>query len=119
MPDAYSIVEQTDITLYVIRCLQTSKAFCKQTLEQLEIDQENKIHLILSDIPTSGYHGGYHYGYNSTGYGYGYGYGYGSKQYGSNSQYSWKYKYSQYYSKLFKKDSTKQETNYYMDEEDA
>ena len=119
VPDAYSIVEQTDITLYVIRCLQTSKSFCKQTLEQLEIDQENKIHLILSDIPTNGYHGGYHYGYGASSYGYGYGYGYGSKQYGSNSQYSWKYKYSQYYTKLFKKDKTKPETNYYMDEEDV
>ena len=84
VPDALSIVADTDITIFVIRCLQTSKSFCSQTLEALEEDYAGKIHLVLSDIPTEGFHSGYGYGYGygygkrSYGYGsYGYGYGYG------------------------------------------
>jgi len=87
VPDALSLVADTDITIFVIRCLQTSKSFCTQTLEALEEDYADKIHLVLSDIPTEGFHSGYgygygygyggkrHYGYGSYGYGYGYGYG--------------------------------------------
>ena len=93
VPDAYAIIEQTDTTLYVIRCLQTSKSMCRQTLEQLAIDHKEKIHLVLSDIPIEGFHRGYNYGYAygygsrtgygyGKGYGYGYGYGYGSDYYG-------------------------------------
>lgn len=89
VPDALSIVADTDITIFVIRCLQTSKSFCSQTLEALEEDYAGKIHLVLSDIPTEGFHSGYGYGYGysygkrSYGYGsfgYGYGYGYGESK---------------------------------------
>lgn len=87
VPDAYALIEQTDVTLFVIRCMQTNKSFCKSTLEQLEVDHKNKVHIVLSDIPTEGhrygyYSGGYGYGYG----GYGYGYGYGSQQYGYGSR---------------------------------
>lgn len=84
VPDAYAIIEQTDVTLFVIRCLQTNKQFCKSTLEQLEVDHKNKIQLVLSDIPTEGRSYGYYSGYGGYGYGgYGYGgYGYGSYGYG-------------------------------------
>ncbi len=89
VPDALSLVAETDLTLFVIRCLQTSKSFCSQALKALEEDYGSKIHLVLSDIPTEGFHGGYGYGYGYGygrkrggygtygGYGYGYGYGYG------------------------------------------
>jgi capsular exopolysaccharide synthesis family protein len=73
VPDALSIVADTDITIFVIRCLQTSKSFCTQTLEALEEDYAGKIHIVLSDVPSEGFH---------SGYGYGYGYGYGKRQYG-------------------------------------
>ena len=58
-------------------------------MKALEEDYGSKIHLVLSDIPTEGFHGGYGYGYGYGygrkrggygtygGYGYGYGYGYG------------------------------------------
>lgn len=88
VPDALSLVADTDLTIFVIRCQQTSKSFCRQTLEALEEDYSGKIHLVLSDIPTEGFHSGYGYGYGygygkrSYGYGsygYGYGYGYGAR----------------------------------------
>ena len=91
VPDAYAIIEQTDPTLFVIRCMQTNKKFCKSALELLSIDHRDKIHLILSDVPIEGlrygyYSGGYGYGYGGYGYGYGYGYGHaygrGRKAYG-------------------------------------
>ena len=85
VPDALSLVADTDITIFVIRCLQTSKSFCSQALEALEEDYADKIHLVLSDIPTEGFHSGY-------GYGYGYGYG-GRKQYGYGSRYGYGYGY--------------------------
>ena len=102
VPDALSIVAETDITLFVIRCVQTSKSFCKQTLEALEEDYAEKIHLVLSDIPTEGFHAGYGYGYGYGygkrrygygSYGYGYGYGYGSKHHSKDKNQkrrSWK-----------------------------
>jgi len=123
VPDAYSIIEQTDTTLYVIRCLQTSKKFCAQTLDQLAINHRHKVHLVLSDMPTSGFHHGYGYGYgygaggygygygNGSGYGYGYGYGYGG------NKNSLRYKYGKYYSRLFKKES--RDVHYYMDDDDV
>jgi len=89
VPDALALVAETDLTVFVIRCLQTSKSFCSQSLQALEEDYGTKIHLVLSDIPTEGFHGGYGYGYGYGygrkqrgyagygGYGYGYGYGYG------------------------------------------
>ena len=79
VPDAMALIEQTDLTLYILRCMETDKRFAKQTLETLSLHHKDKINLILSDIQNSksgkGY--GYGYGYGSN-YGYGYGYGYGS-----------------------------------------
>ena len=101
VPDAYALVEQTDITLFVIRCMQTNKYFAKNTLQQLSVDHSDKIQLILSDIPTErrglrygkGYGYGYGYGYGGYGYGYGsYGYGgYGSYGYGRRKKNSYNY----------------------------
>ena len=51
VPDAMSLIEQTDITLYVLRCLTTDKRFAKQTLENLEMHHKDKIALVLSDVP--------------------------------------------------------------------
>lgn len=95
VPDALSMIEQTDITLFVVRCMQTNRFFARNTLSQLEQNYGDKIQVILSDIPvkrrslrygaTYGYgYGGYGYGYGGYGYGsnYGYGYGYGSNRYG-------------------------------------
>ena len=96
VPDAYTIIEQSDICLYVIRCMQTNNSFCKQTLQQMRelVSNQEKVQIVLSDIPTeglysygSGYgygygYGGYGYGYGGYGYGYGYGYGRSSKRYG-------------------------------------
>ena len=97
VPDALSLVADTDITIFVIRCLQTSKSFCSQALEALEEDYADKIHLVLSDIPAEGFHSGYGYGYGygyggrrqygyGSRYGYGYGYGYGSKHHSSKDK---------------------------------
>ena len=123
VPDAYAIIEQTDLTLFVIRCMQTNKKFCKSALEQLSIDHKDKIHLILSDVPTEGlrygyYSGGYGYGYGGYGYGYGYGYGgygsYGKKDYGYGQR---KYAYGRYLYGFgrHKKDN---QYHYYSDEEE-
>lgn len=80
VPDAFALIEQTDLTLYVIRCMETNKYFCKNTLQQLETDYKDKVQLIFSDMPVEkkGKRFGrksYGYAYNSYGYGYGYGYG--------------------------------------------
>jgi len=132
VPDAYAIIEQSDICLYVIRCLQTNKSFCKQTLEQMTdvIDTPEKVQLILSDIPTSGRHSygsGYGYGYGGYGgygyghlgyggyggYGYGYGYGYGSqrsKRYGKL--------YGKIYGKIVNDEKAYRSYYYYHHDED-
>lgn len=83
VPDAMALIEQTDLTLYVIRCLTTDKRFAKQTLENLSLYHKDKVNIVLSDIPTGsqGKKYGYGYGYGK-GYGYGYGYGYGGYGYG-------------------------------------
>ena len=122
VPDAYAIIEQTDLTLFVIRCLQTNKKFCKSALEQLSIDHRNKIHLILSDVPTEGlrygyYSGGYGYGYGGYGYGYGYGYGgygsYGKKGYSYGRA---KYIYGRYF-RGFGRHKKDNQYHYYSDDE--
>ncbi len=97
VPDACALVEQTDITLFVIRHMMTNRFFCKNTLEQLSVNYSNKIKLIFSDIPTNHQRGGKSYstkyGYNRGyydvyGYGhYGYTYGYGSTD-GNNNYYA-------------------------------
>jgi len=132
VPDAYAIIEQSDLCLYVIRCLQTNKSFCKQTLEQMTdvIDIPEKVQLVLSDIPTTGRHSygsGYGYGYGGYGgYGYGhlgyggyggYGYGYG---YGSDSNRSKRYGklYGKIYGKIVRDDKAYRSYYYYHHDED-
>ena len=68
VPDALALIEQTDITLFVIRCMETNKKFAEQTLQALSLNHKDKINLVLSDVQVDRAHGGY-------GYGYGYGYG--------------------------------------------
>ena len=116
VPDAYTIIELSDIGLYVIRCMQTNKSFCKQTLMEISevMDTPEKMQIVLSDIPTEGHSGyGYGYGYGYSGYGYGtssYGYGYGRKRYGD------KYR-SAIYGKVFKRYAPRDSYNYYNDDE--
>ncbi len=107
VPDAYAIVEQSDLCLYVIRCMETNKSFCKQTLEQMRdtIDNPEKIQIILSDIPTEGRHSyGSGYGYGYGGYG---GYGYGHFGYGGYGGYGYGYgeskgkKHGKFYGRLY------------------
>ena len=111
VPDAYAVIEHSDMCLFVIRCLQTNKSFCKQTMEQMTevVDIPEKVQVVLSDIPTEGRHsygsgygygyGGYGgYGYGHLGYGgyggYGYGYGYGGRN--SNAK-----RYGKIYGKIY------------------
>ncbi len=130
VPDAYAIIEKSDICLYVIRCMQTNKSFCTQTLEQITevVDNPDKIQLVLSDIPTSGRHSygsGYGYGYGGYGgYGYGHlgyggygGYGYG---YGDNNSRSRRYGklYGKIYGRLVKDDKAYRSYYYYHHDED-
>ena len=130
VPDAYAIIEQSDMCLYVIRCMQTNKSFCKQTLEQMQevVENPEKIQLILSDIPTEGRHSygsGYGYGYGGYGgYGYGHfgyggygGYGYG---YGGNNSRSKRYGklYGKIYGRLVKDDKAYRSYYYYHHDED-
>lgn len=118
VPDAFAIVEQSDLCLFVIRCMETNKSFCKQTLEQMVemIDNPEKIQIVLSDIPTEGRHSygsGYGYGYGSYGgYGYGsYGYGYGEgKRHGRL--------YSKLYGRFSSEEKARQAYQYYHHEED-
>ncbi len=124
VPDAYALLELADMGLFVIRCMQTNKSFCKQTLQQIAevVDHPEKVQIVLSDIPVEGGHGsGYGYGY---GYGYG-GYGYGGYGYGSRSSYGYgygqkrsglRYKYGKLYGRIFHK-SDKNSYNYYSDDD--
>lgn len=101
VPDAYAIVEQSDLCLFVIRCMETNKSFCKQTLEQMRevLDNPEKVQIVLSDIPTEGRHSyGSGYGYGYGGYG---GYGYGHFGYGGYGGYG--YGYGEYRSKRYGK----------------
>ena len=132
VPDAYAIIENSDMCLFVIRCLQTNKSFCKQTLEQISevVDNPEKIQIVLSDIPTQGRHsygsgygygyGGYGgYGYGHLGYGgyggYGYGYGYGGKD-SRGKRYG--RLYGKIYGRLVKDDKAYRSYYYYHHEED-
>ena len=128
VPDAYAVIEQSDMCLFVIRCMQTNKSFCKQTLEQMSdvIDTPEKVQLVLSDIPTSGRHSygsGYGYGYGGYG-GYGYGHlgygGYGGYGYGENNSRSKRYGklYGKIYGKLVKDDKAYRSYYYYHHDED-
>ena len=130
VPDAYAIIENSDMCLFVIRCMQTNKSFCKQTLEQMAevVDNPEKVQIVLSDIPTEGRHSygsGYGYGYGGYGgYGYGHfgyggygGYGYG---YGGNSSRAKRYGklYGKIYGKLVKDDQAYRSYYYYHHDED-
>ena len=130
VPDAYAIIEQSDMCLFVIRCMQTNRSFCKQTLEQMGevVDIPEKVQIVLSDIPTEGRHSygsGYGYGYGGYGgYGYGHfgyggygGYGYG---YGENNSNSKRYGklYGKIYNHLNKDDKAHRSYLYYHHDED-
>ena len=129
VPDAYAVIEQCDSCLYVIRCMETNKSFCKQTLDQMKevIDNPEKVQIVLSDIPTEGRHSygsGYGYGYGGYGgYGYGhYGYGgYGGYAYGYGDGYrSERYGklYGKLYGRLLQDEKAYQSYRYYHSEED-
>lgn len=130
VPDAYAIIECCDMCLFVIRCMQTNKSFCKQTLEQMTevIDTPEKVQIVLSDIPTEGRHSygsGYGYGYGGYGgYGYGhlgyggyggYGYGYGGNR--SKANYYGKI-YSKLYGRIVKDEKAYRSYYYYHHDED-
>ena len=130
VPDAYAIIESSDMCLFVIRCMQTNKSFCKQTLEQMTevIDTPEKVQIVLSDIPTEGRHSygsGYGYGYGGYGgYGYGHlgyggygGYGYG---YGGNNSRSSRYGklYGKIYGRIVKDEKAYRSYYYYHHDED-
>ena len=130
VPDAYAVIEQSDMCLFVIRCMQTNKSFCKQTVEQMMqvVDNMEKVQIVLSDIPTEGRHSygsGYGYGYGGYGgYGYGHlgyggygGYGYG---YGSSNRNAKRYGklYGKLYGKFVKEDKAYRSYYYYHHDED-
>ena len=130
VPDAYAIIEKSDMCLFVIRCMQTNKSFCKQTLEQMSevVEAPEKIQIILSDIPTEGRHSygsGYGYGYGGYG-GYGYGHfgygGYGGYAYGYGDKNSKSKRYGKLYGKLYgkfaKDDKAYRSYHYYHHDED-
>ena len=130
VPDAYAVIEQSDMCLFVIRCMQTNKSFCKQTLEQMTqvVENPEKIQIVLSDIPTEGRHSygsGYGYGYGGYG-GYGYGHlgygGYGGYGYGYGSRNSNATRYGKLYGKLYgkfvKEDKAYRSYYYYHHDED-
>lgn len=117
VPDAMALIEQTDLTLFVVRCMETNKTFAKQTLQSLAINHKDKIHLVLTGIPNEkhgsrryGYTYGYGYG-NSYGGGYGYGYGYGSRQ-------KSRYGYSKYLDYYKYRHSKSEEHHKYVDDDD-
>ena len=130
VPDAYAVIERSDLCLFVIRCLQTNKSFCKQTLEQMieVVDNMEKVQIVLSDIPTEGRHSygsGYGYGYGGYGgYGYGHlgyggygGYGYGYGRSNSNAKRYGKL-YGKLYGKFVKDDKAYRSYYYYHHDED-
>lgn len=87
VPDAYALVEQTDLTLYVVRCMKTNRYFCKNTLQQLAVNYKDKIQLVLSDIPME--RKGLPYAGKGYSYTYSYGYGYGYGNYGGKNEYNY------------------------------
>lgn len=124
VPDAYSLMEHVDLCMFVVRCLETNKTFAKETLAQLSeiVDDMSKVQLVLSDIPSSGFHKGFHYG-KGYGYGYGYGGGYGygyGYGYGTGTYSKYRKKYGRYYERYFRRstDSEEKRKHYYSDDED-
>ena len=123
VPDALALIEQTDTTLFIIRCMQTNKVFAKQTLESLSLNHSNKINLVLSDIPAKKSRFSYGYGYGSYGYnygsGYGYGYGYGSYGYGKNKKSNKYGRVVDYYRHKFSKTENQDPYKYIDDDDEA
>ncbi len=118
VPDALALIEQTDVTLFVIRCMETNKTFAKQTLQSLALNHKDKVHLILSDIPSE--KSGRRYSYT---YGYGYGSGYGDSEgygYGYGSYHSGYHGYGKYIDDYKHKHSHKNEADKhkYVDDDD-
>lgn len=116
VPDAYMLIDQTDLCLYVIRCMQTNKSFCKQTLLQMTevVDNPDRVQLVLSDIPDDSRHGyGYGYGYK---YGYGYGYGYGNPHKADKT--GLRYRLERLWASILRKDFTSN-ASYYADEDET
>ena len=124
VPDALSLIEQTDVTLYVIRCMETNKNFAKQSLQALEVNHKDKIHLVLTDMPSEKKSHSYGYGYGYGGYG-GYGYGYGTDygkyqnygRYKGYGKYSGNYKYDYTYRHTPKEEDTP--TKFIDDDDEA
>lgn len=108
VPDAYTLIELSDICLFIIRSMQTNKSFCKQTIQQMTemISDQEKVQLLLSDVPTEGR--------NAYGYGYGYGYGshYGNDKANRYGKYG-KYIYGKFYG------HQKSKGYYYADDDEA
>ena len=104
VPDAMALIEQTDVTLYVLRCMSTDKRFAKQTLDNLALHHKDKINLILSDTHANkSSSAGYGYGYGASyGYGYGYGYEYGYG-YGNSNSKKKRYGFDYFRTKISKK----------------
>lgn len=124
VPDALALIEQTDVTLYVLRCMETNKTFAKQTLQSLTVNHSEKVYLVLSDIPAENHRRsyGYTYGYGyGSGYGDGYGYGYGKGYgHGYGKSHSYKYgRYSAYYKYKSRKHTAETSHQYIDDGEDA
>ena len=108
VPDAYTLIELSDLCLFIIRSMQTNKSFCKQTIQQMTemISEHEKVQLLLSDVPTEGR--------NAYGYGYGYGYGshYGNDKANRYGKYG-KYIYGKFYG------HQKSKGYYYADDDEA
>ncbi|MBP5318852.1 MAG: polysaccharide biosynthesis tyrosine autokinase [Paludibacteraceae bacterium] len=48
--DAYSVMKQADVILYVVRCAKTNKNMLKNTLTQLESNHIRQIQLVFNDV---------------------------------------------------------------------
>ncbi|MDR1725045.1 MAG: polysaccharide biosynthesis tyrosine autokinase [Bacteroidales bacterium] len=81
--DAATMMQWTDINMFVIRATQTNKNVLKLTFAEL-LQQDHKINFVINGVEnfmqkygySYGNRYGYGYGYGYGGYGYGYGYGY-------------------------------------------
>lgn len=63
--DAYPLIEQTDVNLFIVRSHKTNKSICRYTLEQLQTDNV-KLYTVFVDMPIDvGHYYGGRYGYYS------------------------------------------------------
>ena len=77
--DAYSVMKQADVILYVVRCAKTNKNMLKNTLKQLESNQIHQVQLVFNDVNLKKMEYSHYY----SGYGT---YGNYGNYYGSNSK---------------------------------